>query len=97
MFNDQDRFQKMCDQPDDDYYDAEQYDAAQYDDDSSETLPCPNCDAEIYEDAERCPNCGEYVTPSSSLWAGRPAWWIILGILGILATIIALGGIASIF
>jgi hypothetical protein len=92
MFNDQDRFQKMCDQPDDDYYDA-----AQYDDDSSETLPCPNCAAEIYEDAERCPNCGEYVTPSSSLWAGRPPWWIILGILGILATIIVLGGIASIF
>jgi hypothetical protein len=97
MFIDQDRFQKMCAQPDDDYYDAAQYDAAQCDDDSSETLPCPNCAAEIYEDAERCPNCGEYVTPSSSLWAGRPAWWIILGILGILATIIVLGGIASIF
>ena len=29
------------------------YDTDDYDDDSSETLPCPNCGAEIYEDAER--------------------------------------------
>ena len=82
----------MRDQPDDDYCDADQHD-----DESSETLPCPNCGAEIYEDTERCPHCGEYVTPTGSLWAGRPAWWIILGILGTLATIIVLGGFASIF
>ncbi len=82
----------MRDQPDDDYYDDDQHD-----DESSETLPCPNCGAEIYEDAEHCPRCGEYVTLRGSLWAGRPIWWIILGILGILATLIVLGGIAPIF
>ncbi len=67
------------------------YDTDDYDDDSSETLPCPNCGAEIYEDAERCPCCGEYVVFAGSLWSGRPAWWIVLGILGILATVVVLG------
>ena len=64
------------------------------DDDDGETLtfPCPNCRAEIYEDAEQCPHCGEYVEgrSTSAVWAGRPGWWILLGGLGIVATIIAL-------
>jgi len=78
---------------DDDYLenDYDEYrddDLDQYDDDFSETLPCPNCGKEIYEDAERCPYCGEYVVFTNSQWVGRPLWWILLGILGILATIV---------
>ncbi len=26
-----------------------------------ETVSCPNCGKDIYEDAERCPHCDEYV------------------------------------
>ena len=62
----------------------------QYDDDSPELLPCPNCGKEIYEESERCPYCGEYVTFSNSLWSGKPTWWIVLGIVGILATVLTL-------
>ena len=53
---------------------------------------CPECGAEVYEDAERCPSCGSYIILSSSgsVWQGRPAWWIILGLLGIIAVILAL-------
>ena len=61
------------------------------DDDLSETLPCPECGAEVYEDSERCPHCGHYITTGSgSLWAGRPAWWVLLGLLGIVAVVFAL-------
>jgi DNA-directed RNA polymerase subunit RPC12/RpoP len=57
-------------------------------DDASETVACPACGAEVYEDALRCPSCGEYVTHSTSFFAGRPWWWIALGIAGVLAVIV---------
>ena len=51
-------------------------------DDEDEDLPtilCPFCRAEIYEEAEQCPECGEYI--SSEDRQARPtlqARWIIL-------------------
>jgi uncharacterized paraquat-inducible protein A len=30
--------------------------------DESDVSCCPSCGAEIYEDAERCPSCHQYVT-----------------------------------
>ncbi len=64
------------------------------DDDSSVTVPCPECGAEIYEDALRCPVCGNYVSHKSGVWSGRPGWWILLGLLGILAAMLTLAGLA---
>lgn len=60
------------------------------DDEASLTIPCPTCREEIYEEAEQCPYCGNYVVRTSTAWEGRPPWWILLGALGIVATIIAL-------
>ena len=57
------------------------------DDDSSETVPCPKCGADVYEDAEQCPRCGEYITAGAHLWSGRSWWWIVLSSLGIAAVI----------
>jgi len=71
---------------DDEYYDDEYYDES--DDDDLDTEPCPNCGREVYEEAERCPYCGEYIIRSSNPLAGRPTWWIILGILGLLGFIL---------
>ena len=31
-------------------------------DDDAETVPCPHCGAEVYEDAERCPRCERYLS-----------------------------------
>ena len=67
-----------------------------WDDDApSETVPCPECGAEVYEDAEQCVSCGEWITTFHSPWQGRAAWWVTLGILGIAATILALAGVAA--
>ena len=69
--------------PDDDFNDDDL-------DDVTETVSCPNCGAEVYEDAVACPVCGEYITPDNRVWAGRPIWWIVLGLLGIVAMIVTL-------
>ena len=55
-----------------------------------ETLPCPSCDAPIYEDAEQCPACGEYVTFSTAPLADWPGWLVALGLVGVLAVILTL-------
>lgn len=56
------------------------------DDDDDETVPCPHCRASVYEDAERCPHCGTYLSREDAPWS-KPAW-IVVGVavcLGIVA------------
>lgn len=81
---------RWFEQPGDELDDREYPDDDDYDDDDhlSETVACPECGAEIYEDAVRCPACGQYVTPGAgSLWTGRSPWWILLALAGIAAVI----------
>lgn len=54
-------------------------------DDENLTVPCPECGAEVYEDAPACAVCGHYLTHDTHPFTGKPAWWVILGILGMLA------------
>ena len=61
-----------------------------FDDDSAEVIPCPNCGVEIYEESEQCPACGLYVVASVNPWQGRPTWWILLGLMGIIAVVLVL-------
>ena len=58
--------------------------------DETVTVDCPNCGATMYEDAPQCPACGEYVSRTTSAWQGRPVWWILLGLAGIIATLFLL-------
>ena len=51
----------------------------------SPTQECPRCGADVYEDIEQCPLCGTWITRDTSAWSGRSMWWVILGLLGILA------------
>jgi len=76
----------------DELLDDEFPDENQHDDAPSQTIPCPECGADVYEDAVRCPHCGNYITHDTRVWSGRPLWWVVLGLLGILATILALAG-----
>jgi len=65
------------------------WDHGDHGDDSAgaELVACPACGAEIYEESEQCPKCGEYVTQSTRAWDGKPVWWLLLGLAGIIAVI----------
>ena len=82
----------MYDESDDELNDYEYPDDdVLYDDDLDDpdnySDVCPNCDASIYDDADYCPRCGEFIPLDTSPFAGRPAIWTVLGIIGIAAVI----------
>ncbi len=56
-------------------------DGGQGDDDT--TIPCPYCRRPIYEDSQRCPHCGNYISEEDAPAARKP-WWIIVGALVVL-------------
>lgn len=62
------------------------------DDGVNDVVPCPNCGEDIYEDAQQCPSCGNYFVAPTSAWSGKSPIWIILGLAGIIAVIVALSG-----
>ena len=69
------------------YPDEDDFD---FHDDSSDLISCPQCESEIHEESPKCPVCGYYIIDRTSLWTGRPVWWIMLGLLGIFAVTFAL-------
>jgi len=64
-----------------------------FDDEHSQTIACPECGTEVYEDAVQCPVCGVYITHHGNVFSGRPIWWILLAILGVLAVILVFSGL----
>jgi len=55
--------------------------------DETPTAACPACGAEVYEDADRCPACGQYITPGGGAGSMKRWWWIAL-VLAALALIV---------
>ena len=88
MFEDTDEWDEFeRDNFEDDDFGDEDYAVA--DDDEAETVECPECGCDVYEDAEQCPACGSYIVHSHAyLWKNRPLWWIVLGAIGIAAVIV---------
>lgn len=60
------------------------------DDEPVDTIPCSHCGTDVYEDAEQCPRCGEWIIDQASPLTAKPLWWQILGVLGVIAVILAL-------
>jgi ribosomal protein S27AE len=55
------------------------------DDDDVELLTCPACGKDVYEDTEKCPHCGDWITPLAA--HGRlPGWvrWVAAGVLAVI-------------
>lgn len=48
-------------------------------DEDEPTIACPYCGAEIHEEAQRCPACGEYLSAEDAPARRRP-WWIVIGV-----------------
>ena len=65
-------------------------------DEPADTVRCSNCGADIYEEAEQCPACGEYVVHTSGPpWQGKPGWYVALAILGVIAVLLVFSGLAA--
>jgi hypothetical protein len=51
------------------------------------TAPCPFCGEAIYDDAERCPACGKYLSREDAP-AGQQPLWVVVGVIVCLAIVI---------
>ncbi|HEX4613692.1 MAG TPA: hypothetical protein VH092_36255 [Urbifossiella sp.] len=72
---------------DEDADDSGEYGAYAGGGDDAETVPCPHCGADVYEDAERCPRCEKYLSAEDRP-AGRPS--VFMGVMLLLALLVAL-------
>ena len=45
--------------------------------------------------ADSCPVCGEFILEKSQPLNGKPIWYLILGIAGIIAVILVLSGLIN--
>ncbi|MFT5301731.1 MAG: putative paraquat-inducible protein A [Mariniblastus sp.] len=52
--------------------------------DDDYTVACPHCGDEIYDDAEQCPHCRQYLS-ASDFKKQMPTWVVVLVILTIVA------------
>ncbi len=59
---------------------------------SKETFPCPDCGAEIYDEAEWCHKCGRVIGEAADA-KGLPPWaaWTAAGVVVLLVGIIMAG------
>jgi predicted nucleic acid-binding Zn ribbon protein len=71
--------------------DPETYPRGLYEDYGIPTVPCPHCRADILEDSERCPRCGNYLSKEDAP-RQRGGTWVILMILALLAAAILVAG-----
>jgi hypothetical protein len=80
-----------ADDYDDDDHDWE-YPEPDEDDEEGEAefAECPKCGADVYEESERCPLCGEYMTPHYRTAFSPSSPLMVWGM--ILALIVAIGG-----
>lgn len=50
-------------------------------DDGDDSVPCPACGCDVYEDADQCVHCGEWIIPSATGAAGLHWVWIAAAVL----------------
>ena len=77
---------------DDDSYDEDDDWEAEADE-SEDTCPCPYCGRQVYDDAERCPYCEQYLSGEDAP-ASPKSLWIVVGVVVALGLIFwwTLGG-----
>jgi uncharacterized paraquat-inducible protein A len=71
---------------DDDDLDANEFPEPDSDDDGSETIACPYCGKQVYEDAGRCPYCENYLSGEDAPLR-VPAWLAVGALLALAAAL----------
>lgn len=54
-------------------------------DDEDDVLTCPSCRESVHEDTQKCPHCGDWITPVYPGVAMKKKVWLIVAVLLILA------------
>ena len=67
--------------------DWEYPDADDSDDSAADTITCPVCQEDVYEEAPQCPRCGQYITADDLRSIRKPMGWIWLAVV-----VIVIGG-----
>ena len=52
-----------------------------YTSEEDDWIQCPNCQSEVYHDAQRCPECGEYIIDSASPSKSKPLWVVVIAVI----------------
>lgn len=68
---------------DDDELDADD----EFDQDDDQTLPCPYCGEPVYDEAEQCPACGNYLSEEDAPRRPKPLW-IVAGVAACIVIVI---------
>lgn len=55
--------------------------------DDDDTIPCPHCGADVYDDAEQCPRCGMYLSAEDRPAAPRPMFVTVMLVLALVAAV----------
>lgn len=77
----------------DDEVGADDVDDALTDDDVEETdvRPCAACGADVYEESDVCPVCGEFIIHEQCRSAMQPGWRVLLILLMIIGLVLGAG------
>jgi hypothetical protein len=56
-------------------------------DEATDTVPCPFCRAQVYDNAEWCPHCRNYLFYDGPPLREKP-WWLIGGVVSCLVVVL---------
>jgi predicted RNA-binding Zn-ribbon protein involved in translation (DUF1610 family) len=68
--------------------DWEDPDPENEDEEGDDEYVCPSCGADVYEDCERCPSCGDYITPRSKSPSAAGSRWFVVAVLTMLGLMV---------
>ena len=66
------------DNPDEELVDEEE-------DSDDDLLLCPSCKADVHEDTQQCPHCGDWITPVFRERRSKRLIWLVAAVLLIVA------------
>lgn len=62
-------------------YDEHEDDSYDDGDDDLPEMQCPSCGRAVVEDTQKCPHCGDWITPVDSTSGGLKRWLFVVAVL----------------
>jgi predicted nucleic acid-binding Zn ribbon protein len=72
-----------------DHEDPDPSDQDAEDDPDAMTVPCPHCGADVFDEADICPRCGNFMLQDEVKRSRRPrSLWLLVGVIVCLAVVL---------